>query len=193
MRYFTRVLPSVASLVVAAASFALSFVALRDVAADVGAVPAGMAWLIPVVVDGGVICASAVIWANSQLRRPRELFPFAVTAVLLVVSMVINTAHAADAVLAKVIAALPPLVLLASLELVAGQNRTREPDPGRRRDLPTRPRRSTPTSAPATPAGQVAAVAEPAGQGTPSVTKRRRPPQGRAVRLQAEGGEALER
>lgn len=106
-------------MIVAAASFALSFVALRDVAAQTEAVPQYLAWLVPIVIDGGVMCASAVIWAGVAMGRKRQLFPFFVVFVLVAISVVVNAAHAGPSLLAKVIAALPPLVLLATLELVA--------------------------------------------------------------------------
>jgi hypothetical protein len=119
MRWVYRTLPLIASLTVASASFALSFVALRDVAASTQAVPAHMAWLVPIVIDGGVLCGSAVVWAQASMHQRRSWFPVAVVAVLVVLSVIVNAAHAGPSVLAKVIAALPPLVLLATLELVA--------------------------------------------------------------------------
>jgi hypothetical protein len=65
-----------------------------------------------------------VIWANSYLARRRELFPFAFVAALVCMSVVVNVAHAAKGtLLGQVIAALPPLVLLGTLELVAAQHR----------------------------------------------------------------------
>lgn len=119
MQWVYRTVPLVSSLVVAAASFALSFVALRDVAAELEAVPASLAWLVPIVIDGGVMCASAVIWAAATAGKRRQAFPFFVVAVLVAISVVVNAAHAGPSPLAKLIAALPPLVLLATLELVA--------------------------------------------------------------------------
>lgn len=118
-----RVLPTIACLLVGAASFALSYVALSDEAAKVGAVPSGLSFLVPIVVDGGVVCGSAVIWANAHLAQRRARFPFAFVAALVAVSVIVNVAHAAAHPLAKVIAALPPLVLLGTLELVATQYR----------------------------------------------------------------------
>lgn len=120
---FRRFLASAASLVVGAASFALSFVALSQVAASTGAVPASLAWLVPVVIDGGVICGSAIIWSASYEHTRRPRFPFAFTGVLVIISVVVNAAHAGPAPLAKLIASLPPLILLGTLELVAAQGR----------------------------------------------------------------------
>jgi hypothetical protein len=123
MQKFRRTLASVASLVVGGASFALSFVALRDVAAAYDAVPANLAWLVPIVIDGGVICGSAIIWSASYEQSRRPFFPFAFTGVLVIISVVVNAAHAGPSPLAKLIAALPPLILLGTLELVAAQGR----------------------------------------------------------------------
>jgi hypothetical protein len=127
MRWVYRTVPTLSSLAVAAASFALSFVALRDVATSTQAVPASMAWLVPIVIDGGVLCASAVIWAAAAQNLKRPVFPFLVVFILVVLSVIVNAAHAGPSLLAKTIAALPPLVLLATLELVAIATRSSMP------------------------------------------------------------------
>ena len=123
MERFRRGLASLATLVVAAASFALSYVALSDVSVRVGAVPPGLGWLVPIVVDGGVICGSAIIWSHSKLSTRRPVFPFLFVGALVTISVIINAAHAGPSLLAKGIASLPPLVLLGTLELVASQGR----------------------------------------------------------------------
>lgn len=138
MQSFRRFLAALSSLIVGAASFALSFVALRDVAVSTGAVPAHLGFLVPIVIDGGVICGSAVIWALSKEERDRPIFPFIFVGVLVAISVVVNAAHAGPSVLAKVIAGLPPLILLATLELVASQGR---------RTAQTEPAASRPTTA----------------------------------------------
>jgi hypothetical protein len=120
---FRRFLAALACIVVGGASFALSFVALRDVAIDLQAVPANLGWLVPIVIDGGVICGSAIIWTLSREQTRRPAFPFLFVAFLVVVSVVVNASHAGPALLAKLIAALPPLILLGTLELVASQGR----------------------------------------------------------------------
>lgn len=127
MRFLIRAVPTVCAVLVAAASFALSYVALRDVAARTAAVPEHLAWLTPICVDGAVLAGSASLWASSMRRTKKD--PVAVLTVvsLLVISVVINVSHAGPSPLAKIIAALPPLTLLACLELVAGQYR-READ-----------------------------------------------------------------
>jgi hypothetical protein len=123
MQQFRRWIAAVSCLIVAGASFALSYVALRDVAASIGAVPAHLAWLVPIVIDGGIMCGSAVIWSASKEDGKRPVFPFLFVGSMVSISVVVNASHAADVLLAKVIAALPPLILLGTLELVASQGR----------------------------------------------------------------------
>jgi len=123
MQGFRRFMAATASVVVGAASFALSFVALRDVSVQLEAVPPSLGWLVPIVIDGGVICGSAIIWSLSHEQRRRPVFPFLFVGSLVVVSVVVNAAHAGPTILAKLIASLPPLILLGTLELVAAQGR----------------------------------------------------------------------
>lgn len=123
MQNFRRFLAAFSCLIVGASSFALSFVAIRDVSIAVGAVPEYLGFLLPVVIDGGIICGSAVIWSLSRESTRRPLFPFIFVGLLVLVSVLINTNHAGPTLLAKVIAALPPLILLGTLELVAAQGR----------------------------------------------------------------------
>lgn len=164
MQWVYRTVPLGSSLIVAAASFALSFVALRDVAAQTEAVPQYLAWLVPIVIDGGVMCASAVIWAGVAMGRKRQLFPFFVVFVLVAISVVVNAAHAGPSLLAKVIAALPPLVLLATLELVAISTKAA-----------AQPRSSQPVVNPATHTPRPAAAAQTAARpraASPAVVER---------------------
>lgn len=123
MQSFRRFLAAISTLIVGAGSFALSFVALRDVSVEVGAVPAYLGFLVPIVIDGGIICGSAVIWSLSKETERRPIFPFLFVGSLVTVSVIVNTNHAAPGLLAKLIAALPPLILLGTLELVAAQGR----------------------------------------------------------------------
>lgn len=132
MERFRRLAAAAACLIVGVASFALSYVALRDVAVEVGAVPAHLGFLLPIVVDGGVICGSAVIWSLSKSSVRRPVFPFLFVGTLVVISVVINANHAGEGWLSKGIASLPPLILLGALELVASQGRRLGMDQERR-------------------------------------------------------------
>lgn len=165
---FRRVLAALACVVVGAASFALSFVALRDVAVSLQAVPASLGWLVPIVIDGGVICGSAIIWSLSREQVRRPVFPFLFVAFLVLVSVVVNAAHAGPAPLAKVIAALPPLILLGTLELVASQGRRLGTAAG---NSTARPQATATASATATATATVPTHTTAAHSPTPSPTK----------------------
>lgn len=128
MQNFRRLLAAFACLVVGLASFALSYVALRDVAVALEAVPPYLGWLVPIVIDGGIICGSAIIWSLSKEQGGRPKFPFFFVGSMVLMSVVVNVAHAGDSILAKIIAALPPLILLGTLELVADQGRKAKSD-----------------------------------------------------------------
>lgn len=132
-----RAVPTAATLVVAAASFALSWVALRDTSVRVGAVAPSMGWLVPLVVDGGIIAGSAVLWSEARLatvagagggpaggRRAVRRLAGMMVAALAAVSVLINVSHASPGALSRLIAGMPPVVLLACVELVALQWRT---------------------------------------------------------------------
>jgi len=121
---FRHWLAAISCLVVGAASFALSYVAISEVSADIGAVPGHLAWLVPIAIDGGIMCGSAIIWSASRRGATRPKFAYVFTAAMVITSVIINAHHAADILLAQTIAALPPLILLGTLELVASQGRS---------------------------------------------------------------------
>lgn len=116
-------LPILMCFIVGGTSFILSYVAQKDVATATGAVPASLAWAVPVCIDGGVLAASAIIWNSAATQKKRDILAFLTVIVLLATSVVINVSHAGDDILAKWIAALPPIILLACLEMVAASSR----------------------------------------------------------------------
>lgn len=80
---------------VGAASFTLSFTSLRDLATR-GHVPAGEAWLWPVMVDGAILLATlgvVVMAGDPQCRKDRRFF-WAVLGGGAVVSIACNAMHA---------------------------------------------------------------------------------------------------
>lgn len=94
-------------------SFALSFTALSDLAAGNG-VPPSQAWMVPLVIDGGVIVATA---ATVALQR-HVWYAWTLLVLSSVVSVAGNVAHAqTHGLVAMVIAAIPPLWLLAATHL----------------------------------------------------------------------------
>ncbi|WP_166998382.1 DUF2637 domain-containing protein [Paramicrobacterium fandaimingii] len=106
---------------IAAGAFWLSFIALADLAARSG-ITAGQAWVWPLLVDGLIVVATVAVVALDRYRA--AWYPWALLIAGALVSVTANAAHAlvaADAtvpgVLASIVAAVPPLVLLASTHL----------------------------------------------------------------------------
>lgn len=120
------------TVLIAAGAFWLSFTALADLARRSG-VDAGQAWAWPVIVDGLIVVATVAVVALAGQRT--AWYPWTLLAGGALISVTANALHAvvaADAdvpgVLAACVAAVPPLVLLASTHLtvvlVRSQHRT---------------------------------------------------------------------
>ncbi|KRD08635.1 hypothetical protein ASE48_08730 [Mycobacterium sp. Root265] len=94
-------------------AFALSFTALSELAAANG-VADSQAWMVPLVVDGGIIVATS---ATVALRR-HSWYPWTLLILGSVVSVAGNVAHAAPhGAVGMTLAAIPPLWLLAATHL----------------------------------------------------------------------------
>lgn len=133
---------------IAACTFGLSFDAITDVARETGAVDPSLAWIVPLAVDGMIVTATAVLWTESLSGRGWHIFPLLAIVGPAALSMWANIAHASgQSLLAEVLAAVPPVGLILSLELVAWQIR-------RERNIPAHGmiRRPGPASRPANPA-----------------------------------------
>ncbi|ASZ75467.1 excisionase [Mycobacterium phage Kimona] len=107
-------------------AFALSFTALADLAGHAG-VTEGQAWMVPLVVDGGIIVATM---ATVALRR-HQWYAWTLLLFSSLVSVAGNVAHAQPhGLIAMVIAAIPPLWLLAATHLTVMLSRSEnEPVP----------------------------------------------------------------
>lgn len=125
MRRVMNLLPSLLALLVGAASFAVSYNTLRLEAIRVDAIEPGWpSYLLPLMLDGAVLSGSAVLWKAGLDGRRRPVFPYFFVAALVVLSVVVNVAHAGPSPLAKALASLAPIVLLGCLELVLISHRT---------------------------------------------------------------------
>lgn len=109
------------TVLIAVGAFWLSFTALADLARRSG-IGAGQAWAWPVIVDGLIVVATVAVVALAGQRG--AWYPWLLLAGGALVSVTANALHAvvaADAdvpgVLAACVAAVPPLVLLASTHL----------------------------------------------------------------------------
>lgn len=102
--------------VVATGAAALSFRGTADYAEKSHAVDPGWGWIVPLVVEAGVLTAAAIAWVRSGDGMTARV-ETTVMASLLTLSVVINVAHAATTtLLGHVVAATPPLVLLVAVE-----------------------------------------------------------------------------
>lgn len=107
-------------LAIIAATFVTSFDAQAAVARDRGAVNPHLAWAIPLAIDGMIVVGSAAAWITAMRDNRWHPFPMAVVAVAGAMSIVTNVAHAATGDwLARALAAVPPVALLAAVELGA--------------------------------------------------------------------------
>jgi hypothetical protein len=111
---------------VAVGSGVLAFDGTASVAVTSGAVPAGLGWIVPLVIEAGVLAAgvSALNRAASGERPRMELI---MMSGLLTLSTVVQIAHSASlggSVLGMVLAGVVPAVLLASVELVLRAQRS---------------------------------------------------------------------
>ncbi|UJD20965.1 hypothetical protein SEA_HARRYHOUDINI_37 [Mycobacterium phage HarryHoudini] len=110
-RRVARRVATAGTVAVGGLAFALSFTALSELSAANGV---GQAWMVPLVVDGGIIVATMATVALSRHGW------YAWTLLLLssMVSVAGNVAHAQPhGLVAMVIAAIPPLWLLGSTHL----------------------------------------------------------------------------
>ena len=103
----------------AAAAFLLSFDALKHLAATNG-IPAGKSWIYPAIVDGAIIVFSLSV-LQASLNRQHTTYPWALVAVFTAMSVILNIVHAPNSFLSRVLAAIPPVALFLSFELLMGQ------------------------------------------------------------------------
>lgn len=109
------------TVLIAAGAFWLSFVALADLARRSG-IEAGQAWIWPLLVDGLIVVATVAAVALDRQRA--AWYPWTLLILGALVSVAANAIHAVVAadtdmpiLLAAAVAAVPPLVLLASTHL----------------------------------------------------------------------------
>lgn len=100
----------------ALSGFAMSYDALHALAAAQG-VPAALAWLWPLVVDGFIVVASlSVVCAVAEGRR--AIYPWTLVLTFSAISVSFNVVHAAPTIVARLVAAIPPAALVLSFEIL---------------------------------------------------------------------------
>jgi hypothetical protein len=105
----------------AVAGFAMSYDALHSLALTQG-VPAALAWMWPLVVDGFIVIASlSVVRAVADARH--AAYPWLLVLAFSSISVAFNVIHAAPTLVARFVAAIPPATLVLSFELLMRQLR----------------------------------------------------------------------
>jgi hypothetical protein len=105
----------------AGAGFAMSYGALHSLAHDSG-VPATLAWLWPLVVDGFIVVASLSVLHAVLESRPAG-YPWFLLLGFAAVSVAGNVAHGAPTPVGRLVAAVPPLALVLAFDLLMRQVR----------------------------------------------------------------------
>lgn len=172
----TRRVSTVGVAGLAVAGFVMSYGALHALARDSG-VPATLAWLWPLVVDGFIVVASlSVVHA---VLEARAAYPWALLLLFSAVSVAGNVAHGAPTPVGRLVAAVPPVALVLAFDLLMRQvRRVLEPAP----DTTIHAGRATPRD------GEPAAVrrsSDSADQGVSSLRLARPTVAGRAARVVA--------
>jgi hypothetical protein len=161
----------------AAAGFAMSYGALHALARDSG-VPATLAWLWPLVVDGFIVVASLSVLHAVLEARPAS-YPWSLLLLFSAVSVAGNVAHGAPTTVGRLVAAVPPVALVLAFDLLMRQVR-RVLEPAEATRVPARP------SAPrASESAVVPRRSASADRGVPSLRLARSTVAGRAARLVA--------
>lgn len=128
------------TVLLALGAFWLSFTTLRDLAVLSG-IPEGQAWVWPLIVDGVILEATISVVALRNSARPARRFAWVLLAAGAGVSVAANITHAVvtahtevPALIASLVASVPPLVLLAMTHLTVELTRNstaRQPEPVR--------------------------------------------------------------
>lgn len=106
-------------LFLALGAFVLSYDALRALALANGVTPR-LVWLWPLIVDGAIVVFSLAV-LRASLHGERAAYPWLLVAMFAALSVLFNVLHAGDTWLARGIAAVPPVALFLSFELLMGQ------------------------------------------------------------------------
>ncbi|GAA3708519.1 hypothetical protein GCM10022377_22900 [Zhihengliuella alba] len=115
-----------ATVVIAVGAFILSFAALTDLAQRSG-IEAHLAWIWPIIVDGMIVAATVAIVALNGHERRAMIYPWSLLFFGAIVSTAANSVHAIltvestqsgiPPVVSALVAAMPPVVLLAITHL----------------------------------------------------------------------------
>ena len=104
----------------AMASFALSYEALAELAAGSGAISKGQAWAFPLCVDGAIVVFS-IAALRATITGERGSWPLGLVVVSTLASVALNIAHAPGGFTSCLVGAMPPLLLFLAFESLMRQ------------------------------------------------------------------------
>lgn len=102
-------------LTIAALSFVLSFHALSVLGVQSKAFPPELAWIFPLIIDGAIVCFSLAALRAAMEKEPTRFYSLLIVAATLS-SVVFNVLSIEEAVLGRVLAGFPPVLLAISFE-----------------------------------------------------------------------------
>ena len=115
-----------ATVLIAIGAFVLSFAALTDLAERSG-IQSNLAWIWPIIIDGMIVAATVAIVALNGFSRRAMVYPWSLLFFGAIVSTAANSTHAiltvdsiengVPALVSALVAAMPPIVLLAITHL----------------------------------------------------------------------------
>jgi len=119
-----RIVAVIVTAALAGLSFLVSFEALSDLAEQRHALPDGMGWALPLMVDGLAVAAGVAALARRLDGHP-AVFPWLLVFGAALASLAGNVAHAPNDTTAQLIASLPAIVAALALHLAMEEARRR--------------------------------------------------------------------
>lgn len=104
---------------IAAGSFVLSYNNLHETAMSYG-IPTHLAWIWPLLIDFALIVMSLAV-VRASLYNERVWWPWTLVAIYTIATVSFNIAHAPATLQAQIVAAIAPISLFLSFELLMGQ------------------------------------------------------------------------
>jgi len=104
----------------AIAAFGLSFGALKDLAINQGGIASSVAWLFPLIFDGGIVVFSLAALRASIGGGDRRWY-MRLVIIVTGISVSLNIAHASKGIIPGIMAAMPPLLLFMAFESLMRQ------------------------------------------------------------------------
>ena len=104
-------------------SFVISFGTFTALVIEVG-IGQNIAWLYPTIIDGAIVIIFSLSVLRAKLANKPTTYPWVLVGVFILISVVLNIAHAPANLLARVLSGIPPAALFLSFGIVCRTNRS---------------------------------------------------------------------